>query len=193
MVTAYRGAGVHVGVHGRELAGAVPAQGTAPSRRGSAQTAGVNGAPSSGPWRRPGGTRTDVQAILDTGFTGHLTLPVETVGTLPLPELGSEELVLADGSTEIASVHRATVEWHGRSRTVSALAVGGEPLLGRHGDAGGQPPQDRCDPRRRRPGRGAALGPSDRRKPLLQIITVILHNMRDVLRLPMGYRSRRTR
>jgi hypothetical protein len=24
-------------------------------RRGSAQTAGVNGAPSSGPWRRPGG------------------------------------------------------------------------------------------------------------------------------------------
>ena len=77
-----------------------------------------------------GGTRTDVRAILDTGFTGHLTLPAETVGTLALPELGSEELMLADGSTEIATVHRATVEWHGRSRTVPALAVGGEPLLG---------------------------------------------------------------
>lgn len=69
-------------------------------------------------------------AVLDTGFTGHLTLPVETVGSLALPELGSEVLVLADGSTEIASVHRATVEWHGRGRTVPALAVGGEPLLG---------------------------------------------------------------
>ena len=50
------GAGAHGGVHGRELAGAVPARGTAPLRRGSAQTAGgVDGAPSSGPWRRPGG------------------------------------------------------------------------------------------------------------------------------------------
>ena len=28
--------------------------GTVPLRRGSAQTAGANGAPSSGPWRRPG-------------------------------------------------------------------------------------------------------------------------------------------
>ncbi len=77
-----------------------------------------------------GGARAAVEAVLDTGFTGHLTLPVEMVGSLALPELGSEELVLADGSTEIASVHRATVEWHGRSRTVPALALGGDPLIG---------------------------------------------------------------
>lgn len=64
-------------------------------------------------------------SVLDTGFTGHLTLPAQTVGSLALPELGSKELVPADGSTEIASVHRGTVEWHGRSRTVPALAVGG--------------------------------------------------------------------
>jgi len=48
-------AGAHGGVHGRGLAGAVPARGTVPLRRGGAQTAGVNGALSSGPWRRPGG------------------------------------------------------------------------------------------------------------------------------------------
>ena len=77
-----------------------------------------------------GGTGADVEAILDTGFTGHLTLPAGTVGALDLPGLGSEELLLADGSTEIASVHRATVEWHGRSRTVPALALGGDPLIG---------------------------------------------------------------
>lgn len=77
-----------------------------------------------------GGVRAGVEAVLDTGFTGHLTLPAGTVGALDLPELGSEELALADGSTEIASVHRATIEWHGRSRTVPALALGGDPLIG---------------------------------------------------------------
>ena len=76
-----------------------------------------------------GGGQADVEAVIDTGFTGHLTLPVEVVGSLTLPELGSEEMLLADGNTEIASVHRATVEWHGRSRMVPVHAVGNEPLL----------------------------------------------------------------
>jgi predicted aspartyl protease len=57
-----------------------------------------------------GGTQADVQAVIDTGFTGYITLPAWLVRSLALPELGSEELVLADGSTEIAYVHRATVE-----------------------------------------------------------------------------------
>jgi predicted aspartyl protease len=48
--------------------------------------------------------------VVDTGFTGYLTLPAEVVGSLALPELGTEEIMLADGSKEIASVHRATVE-----------------------------------------------------------------------------------
>jgi clan AA aspartic protease len=77
-----------------------------------------------------GGRQADVQAVIDTGFTGHITLPARVVRSLALPELGSEELVLADGSTEIAYVHRAIVEWHGRSRTVPALAIGGDPLIG---------------------------------------------------------------
>jgi clan AA aspartic protease len=77
-----------------------------------------------------GGARIEVRAVIDTGFTGHIALPARTVRSLALPELGSEELVLADGTTEIATVHRATVEWHGRPRTVPALAVGAEPLIG---------------------------------------------------------------
>ena len=77
-----------------------------------------------------GGRQTNIEAVIDTGFTGHLTLPAEAVGSLALPELGTEEIVLADGRKEIASVHRATVEWHGRSRTVPAIAVGGDPLIG---------------------------------------------------------------
>lgn len=77
-----------------------------------------------------GGGQADIEAVIDTGFTGHLTLPAGVVNALALPELGSEELVLADGSTEISSVHRATVEWHGRNRPIPALAIGGDPLIG---------------------------------------------------------------
>lgn len=77
-----------------------------------------------------GGRRAEVQVVIDTGFTGHLTISVELARSLALPELGFEELVLADGSTEVGSVHRATIEWHGRSRTIPALAVGGDPLIG---------------------------------------------------------------
>jgi clan AA aspartic protease len=77
-----------------------------------------------------GGARADVQAVIDTGFTGHIALPARAVRSLALPELGSEELMLADGSMEITTVHRAAVEWHGRPRTVPALAVGAEPLIG---------------------------------------------------------------
>ncbi len=76
------------------------------------------------------GREAEIQAVIDTGFTGHITLSEELARSLTLPELGSEELMLADGSMEIASVHRASVEWHGRPRTVPALAVGGEPLIG---------------------------------------------------------------
>lgn len=76
------------------------------------------------------GDGSDVEAVIDTGFTGHLALPVAMVSSLDLPELGTEEIMLADGRAEIVSVHRATVEWHGRSRVVPVLAVEGDPLLG---------------------------------------------------------------
>lgn len=67
---------------------------------------------------------------MERSVKGHLTLSAQLAGSLALPGLGFEELVLADGSTEVGSVHRATVEWHGRSRTIPALAVGGDPLIG---------------------------------------------------------------
>ena len=44
--------------------------------------------------------------MIDTGFTGHLTLSVELARSLALPELGSEEMVLADGrmSQRVAAI-----------------------------------------------------------------------------------------
>jgi clan AA aspartic protease len=72
-----------------------------------------------------GSRQTNIEAVIDTGFTGHLTLPAEVVGSLALPELSTEEIMLADGSKEIASVPRATVEWHGRAASRSPRSPSG--------------------------------------------------------------------
>ena len=44
-----------------------------------------------------GDSQADLQAVIDTGFTGHLTLSAEVASSLALPKLGTEEIVLADG------------------------------------------------------------------------------------------------
>jgi clan AA aspartic protease len=71
-----------------------------------------------------------VEVVVDTGFTGHLTLRPETVERLALPVVGSAESVLADGSTIVEDFCLARVFWHGTPRSVHALVVDAIPLLG---------------------------------------------------------------
>ena len=71
-----------------------------------------------------------IEAVVDTGFTGHLTLRPETVERLSLPVVGSAESVLADGSTVIEDFCLARVVWHGTPRSVRALLADTVPLLG---------------------------------------------------------------
>ena len=80
--------------------------------------------------RGPGGTEADVDAIVDSGFTSSLTLPVATVTALGLVRQSGATAVLADGSTRQFEVYAAEVEWGGVWRTVLVSAVGSEPLLG---------------------------------------------------------------
>ena len=75
-------------------------------------------------------TSAEVEVVLDTGFTGHLTLPPEVVGELGLPLLGSRNSVLADGGRVALNVYRAQVLWDGRRRSVEDLATGGGALAG---------------------------------------------------------------
>ncbi len=70
-------------------------------------------------------TSAEVETVLDTGFTGHLTLPPEVVAELGLPLLGSRNSVLADGGRVALDVYRAQVLWDGRRRSVEVLATGG--------------------------------------------------------------------
>jgi len=72
----------------------------------------------------PEGKNSDVDAVLDTGFTGHLTLSPEVIQELGLPLLGSRRTILADGSRVALDVHSAQVLWGDRRRPVQILAAG---------------------------------------------------------------------
>jgi clan AA aspartic protease len=71
-----------------------------------------------------------VEAVVHTGFTGHLTLPRATVEALGLPIIGSAESILADGSLVMEDICLARVLWHGAERPVRVLVADATPLLG---------------------------------------------------------------
>lgn len=69
-----------------------------------------------------------VEAVVDTGFTGYLTLPQNTVNSLGLRRVGYETFTLADGSQKIGSLYQGAALWHGRDLYIP---IGeGEPLIG---------------------------------------------------------------
>ena len=76
------------------------------------------------------GVRAEVEATVDTGFTGSLCLPLDVVSSLSAPFVGRGVAVLADGSTVETSYHRARVLWHGHERAVQVLVTEGGPLVG---------------------------------------------------------------
>ena len=71
-----------------------------------------------------------VQAVIDTGFDGDLTLPTSLVHALGLPYYSRTIATLADGSFVPLRIFRATVVWDGQDRTAYVLEADGGPLLG---------------------------------------------------------------
>lgn len=72
-----------------------------------------------------------VEAIVDTGFTGYLQLPPAIAfGLLSLPLIGRAQSVLADDSIVIEDVCRARAIWHGRDQAIRVLVSEGTPLVG---------------------------------------------------------------
>ena len=78
----------------------------------------------------PGESRARIEAVVDTGFTGHLVLPSALVGELGLPLRGVRDSFLADGSLVSLDAYRVGVEWDDRVRVVPALSAEGGPLVG---------------------------------------------------------------
>jgi len=67
---------------------------------------------------------------IDTGFDGSVCLPPEQVAALQLVPLGTQLVILGDGSEAELAMYEAAVEWHGRLVLVPALEVEGGALLG---------------------------------------------------------------
>ena len=78
----------------------------------------------------PTGTAHEVNAIIDTGFNGFLTLPPALVTTLGLMRRSRGRALLANGSEELFDIYGVTVLWDGQQRYVEADAVDTTPLVG---------------------------------------------------------------
>ncbi len=76
------------------------------------------------------GQQQEIDAIIDTGFTGFLTLPATLIVALELSWLCRQPGVLADGSVSLFDVYVGTMMWDGRPRTVEVETAETEPLVG---------------------------------------------------------------
>ena len=77
----------------------------------------------------PGRSRV-IEAVVDTGFNGFLTLPATLVSELGLPWVSIGRATLADGSEIAYDVYGTTVLWDGQARYVEADAADSTPLVG---------------------------------------------------------------
>ena len=78
----------------------------------------------------PTGIEREVEAVIDTGFSGALVLPTATVAALKLVKRSGGTAILADGSVRHFDTYGAEVEWDGVLRGVVVSAVGTEALAG---------------------------------------------------------------
>jgi clan AA aspartic protease len=72
----------------------------------------------------------EVEAIIDTGFNGYLTLSSKLIAALGLPWLFRQQGQLADDSIQVFDVYKATVVWDSVQRVIEVEAVDAHPLIG---------------------------------------------------------------
>ena len=80
--------------------------------------------------RGPEGPEREVDAVIDTGYSGFLTLPPSVVAELELPYVLSSRATLADDTEVGFSVYSVTALWDSSPRRIEADAVGSTPLVG---------------------------------------------------------------
>jgi clan AA aspartic protease len=68
--------------------------------------------------------------MIDTGFSGFLSLPSTIITTLDLPWSASDIATLGDGSETIFDLYTTTVIWDGQYRDIYVVESETEPLIG---------------------------------------------------------------
>lgn len=74
--------------------------------------------------------RQGITAIIDTGYTGFLTLPFTIITTLGLAWYMQQEGILGDGSLCMFNVYEGFVIWDGQIRAVEVNESEADPLVG---------------------------------------------------------------
>jgi predicted aspartyl protease len=69
-------------------------------------------------FRGPGGVTVVVPVVVDTGYTGIITLPARVIATLGLVGHLGGVITMADGSARQYGRYQAELEWGGVWRTV---------------------------------------------------------------------------
>ena len=78
----------------------------------------------------PDGRALEIDAVVDTGYQGLLSLPAAVVSELDLTYSHMTRLTLADDTVADLDVHYATVLWDDEPREIRADIVGSAPLIG---------------------------------------------------------------
>jgi clan AA aspartic protease len=76
------------------------------------------------------GQRQVIDTVVDTGFSGFLSLPSAIITSLGLPWSASDIVTLGDGSETLFDLYTATVIWDGQYREIYIAESETEPLLG---------------------------------------------------------------
>lgn len=80
--------------------------------------------------RGPGGRSRIIDAVIDTGFTHYLTLPLSQVRELGLPYRDRGEAVMANGALETFDIYGAELLWDGQLVAVLVDEAETTPLVG---------------------------------------------------------------
>ena len=76
------------------------------------------------------GQEQEVEAILDTGFSGSLTLPPAVIAAFGLPWRTRGTVILANGSEDQFDIYAAVIRWDGTPRHILVEAADTDPLVG---------------------------------------------------------------
>jgi clan AA aspartic protease len=76
------------------------------------------------------GQRQVIDAVIDTGFNGFLTLPSSIITALDLPWNASDIVTLGDGSETLFDLYSVTVLWDGQFCEIDVAESETDPLIG---------------------------------------------------------------
>ncbi len=82
------------------------------------------------PLQGPEGQAREVEAVIDTGYSGFLTLPPALATELGLSYVGNGHAYLANDAEVEFDVYDVTVLWDGQPRDIEADMTGSTPLVG---------------------------------------------------------------